>query len=145
VALVNNKSFTEKQSYPDSVVLAIENQNIGCGFGAHLRTLRYLQARSVLAPDARIMFLNDSVIYLPGHEEVFAKFAEQEAGWVRFKPAADWLAQHQRGPQPPAPTTSESGFDQFLAQRGVPHLTPAQREATWEYFQSRMRGGTASR
>jgi hypothetical protein len=29
----------------------------------------------------------------------------------------------------------QTDFDQFLAQRGVPHLTPAQREATWQYFQ----------
>jgi TRAP transporter TAXI family solute receptor len=65
--------------------------------------------------------------------------AAAQPGWVRFKPAADWLAQHQPGQQPGA-GAFEAGFDQFLAQRGVPHLTPAQREATWQYFQDRMRG-----
>ena len=61
-----------------------------------------------------------------------------QPGWVRFQPAAAWLAQHHPG----MADTSDAGqakmqtdFDQFLTQRGVPHLTPAQREATWEYFQ----------
>jgi hypothetical protein len=65
--------------------------------------------------------------------------AASQPGWTRFKPAADWLAQHQPGTQP-APDSLQAGFDQFLAQRGVPHLTPAQREATWQYFQDRLRG-----
>jgi TRAP transporter TAXI family solute receptor len=58
-------------------------------------------------------------------------------GWVRFRPAADWLALH--GPGASQPDSLQAGFEQFLAQPGVPHLTPAQREATWQYFQERMR------
>jgi uncharacterized protein len=68
--------------------------------------------------------------------------AATQPGWTRFKPATDWLAQHQPG-QAVASDALQAGFDQFLAQRGVPHLTPAQREATWEYFQARMRGAAA--
>jgi uncharacterized protein len=70
--------------------------------------------------------------------------ASTQPGWTRFKPAADWLAQHQPG-QAVTADALQAGFDQFLSQRGVPHLTPAQREATWEYFQARMRGAAAAR
>jgi TRAP-type uncharacterized transport system substrate-binding protein len=63
--------------------------------------------------------------------------ASSQPGWVRFPPATAWLAQHRPGTA--ATVTAEArmqtDFDQFLAQRGVPHLTPAQREATWQYFQ----------
>jgi TRAP-type uncharacterized transport system substrate-binding protein len=68
----------------------------------------------------------------------------EQPGWVRFPPAAAWLAAHH----PTAVATSEAGdtklktqFEQFLAQRGVPNLSPAQREATWQYFeQQRLQG-----
>jgi TRAP-type uncharacterized transport system substrate-binding protein len=65
----------------------------------------------------------------------------EQPGWVRFPPAASWLADH-----PPAmavtsdDTELKTRFDQFLAQRGVPLLTPAQRDATWQYLkQERFR------
>jgi TRAP transporter TAXI family solute receptor len=64
--------------------------------------------------------------------------AAAQPGWTRFAPASAWLAQHQAGaPATPAATEAmmQTQFDQFLAQRGVPHLTRAQREATWQYFQ----------
>ena len=64
-------------------------------------------------------------------------FAEQP-GWVRFPPAAAWLAQQRPSvaANPEAAKSMMQGqFDQFLSKRGVPHLTPAQREATWQYFQ----------
>jgi TRAP-type uncharacterized transport system substrate-binding protein len=61
-----------------------------------------------------------------------------QPGWVRFAPAAAWLAQHHPG-EPATPEAAEANmqteFDQFLTQKGVPHLTPAQRDATWQYFQ----------
>jgi uncharacterized protein len=64
--------------------------------------------------------------------------AAAQPGWIRFPPAAVWLAQH-RAASAATPETAEAkmrtDFDQFLIQRGVPHLTPAQREATWQYFQ----------
>lgn len=64
-------------------------------------------------------------------------FAAQP-GWVRFAPAAAWLAQHR-----PAATAlpeaaeakMQAQFNQFLEQRGSPPLNPAQRAATWQYFQ----------
>lgn len=82
VALLNNRSFAVDQSYPDGVAFAVENHNVGRDFGAYLRGLRLIQAKGYLAADARIMFLNDSVIYLPGHEAVFAMFAEQKDDWI---------------------------------------------------------------
>jgi uncharacterized protein len=68
----------------------------------------------------------------------------EQPGWVRFPPAAAWLAEHH----PTMTATSEAGdtklktqFEQFLAQRGVPNLSPAQRDATWQYFeQQRLQG-----
>ncbi len=63
--------------------------------------------------------------------------AASQPGWVRFAPAEAWLAQHR--PNPPTPKVADAKmqaeFDAFLTQQGVPHLTPKQREATWEYFQ----------
>lgn len=82
VALVNNRSFAPGQTYPDGVAVAIENRNVGRDVGAYLRGLRYVQAQRILTPDARVMFLNDSVIFLPGHEAVFMAFAAQRDDWV---------------------------------------------------------------
>ena len=70
--------------------------------------------------------------------------AAAQPGWVRFPPADAWLAQHQPGnaDKPPvAAAKMQADFDQFLAQRGVPHLTAAQREATWQYFQQQRLQG----
>jgi uncharacterized protein len=63
--------------------------------------------------------------------------AAAQPGWVRFPPAAAWLAQHQSNPATPEATDAklQAQFDAFLAQRGIPHLTAAQRQATWQYFQ----------
>ena len=66
-----------------------------------------------------------------------------QPGWVRFAPAAMWLAQHNPEAHKPAAATPagpdqvkmQTEFDAFLAQRGVPNLTPAQRQATWQYLQ----------
>ena len=69
--------------------------------------------------------------------------AAAQPGWVRFAPAEAWLAQHRPATVTPetADAKLQAQFDQFLAQKGVPHLTPAQRDATWQYFQQ-MRAGT---
>jgi glycosyltransferase involved in cell wall biosynthesis len=82
VALLNNRSFAPGQTYPDGVAVAIENRNVGRDVGAYLRGLRYVQAQRILTPDARVMFLNDSVIFLPGHEAVFMAFAARQNDWV---------------------------------------------------------------
>nr|WP_294517720.1 TAXI family TRAP transporter solute-binding subunit [uncultured Rhodopila sp.] len=65
--------------------------------------------------------------------------AAAQPGWTRFQPAADWLARHGPGSEP---GSLQAGFDKFLAEKGVQNLTPAQRQATWQYFQDRMRGTT---
>jgi TRAP-type uncharacterized transport system substrate-binding protein len=63
--------------------------------------------------------------------------AAAQPGWVRFPPAEAWLAQHRPGTAAPmvADAKTQAAFDAYLAQRGVPHLTAAQRDATWAYFQ----------
>lgn len=64
--------------------------------------------------------------------------AAAQPGWVRFAPAAAWLAAHQRPPAPNpavADTAAQAEFEAFLNQRGVKQLTPEQRDATWAYFQ----------
>lgn len=63
--------------------------------------------------------------------------AAAQAGWVRFAPAAAWLAQHRPSPEAVsagADIRMRAQFDAFLAQRDAPPLTPAQREAAWRYF-----------
>ncbi|WP_428532498.1 TAXI family TRAP transporter solute-binding subunit [Rhodopila sp.] len=63
-----------------------------------------------------------------------------QPGWVRFAPAAMWIAQHSPAAQTATATSTanqlgmQTEFDAFLAQRGVPNLTPAQRQATWQYL-----------
>jgi TRAP-type uncharacterized transport system substrate-binding protein len=67
-----------------------------------------------------------------------------QPGWVRFQPATAWLTAHRPGGTG-APEATEAKmqteFDQFLTRRGVPHLTAAQREATWQYFQQQRLQG----
>jgi uncharacterized protein len=65
--------------------------------------------------------------------------AAAQPGWTRFAPASAWLAQHGPAVATAADQTKmQAQFDAFLVQRGVPHLTPAQREATWQYFQQQQ-------
>jgi hypothetical protein len=44
-------------------------------------------------------------------------------------------------PLDPADTKMQAQFDAFLAQHSVLRLSPAQREATWRYFQQQMATG----
>ncbi|HYZ20765.1 MAG TPA: TAXI family TRAP transporter solute-binding subunit [Rhodopila sp.] len=65
--------------------------------------------------------------------------AAAQPGWVRFKPAADWLAQRQQN----ATVASMSGpdraqFEAFLAKHGGTRLTAADRDATWQYLQEQL-------
>jgi hypothetical protein len=63
--------------------------------------------------------------------------AAVQPGWTRFAPAEAWLAAHRPAPAGPqvADAKTQSEFETFFAQHGVPQLTPAQRQAAWEYFQ----------
>ncbi len=66
--------------------------------------------------------------------------AAAQPGWIRFAPAAAWLARYASlvaSNEPPPEARAK--FDLFLAQRGIPHLTPEQREATWQYFERQGR------
>jgi hypothetical protein len=82
VVLANNKPFAMADEIPDTVAFAIENHNFGRDLGAYLRTLRFLESRDALAAGARVLFLNDSVVFLPGVETVFRRFATAEDDWI---------------------------------------------------------------
>ena len=66
--------------------------------------------------------------------------AAAQPGWTRFPPAEAWLALHRpRAPaSEPVDSKLQAQFDAFLNQKDAPRLTPAQREATWQYFQQQM-------
>lgn len=64
--------------------------------------------------------------------------AATQPGWVRFPPAAAWLAAHQPVLAASPPEMEEAKmhaeFDRFLAQRGGPAMTQSKREAIWQNF-----------
>jgi len=133
--------FTHKD-YPTLIAEDETVETIGVGvvlavFGWQPNTPRYRNLELFI----ETFFTKFPELLKPPHHQKWhdVNLASSQPGWTRFKPAVDWLARHQPG-QPPVPDALQAGFDQFLAQRGVPHLTPAQREATWQYFQDRMRG-----
>jgi uncharacterized protein len=88
----------------------------------------------------------------PPHHPVWhqVNLAASQPGWVRFKPAADWLDRNasKAAPAPvPAqaaikPQPSRAEFEAFLANHGGTKLTAAQRDATWQYFMQQMKGAT---
>lgn len=67
--------------------------------------------------------------------------AATQPGWTRFKPAADWISQRQ-AVVTASPQRAE--FDTFLAQHGGARMTPAERDATWQYFRLHMQGQQAA-
>jgi uncharacterized protein len=66
-----------------------------------------------------------------------------QPGWIRFPAAEAWLAQHRPAAAAPrlADAKMQEQFDAYLTQHGVPQLTPAQREATLQYFQQQLGQG----
>lgn len=66
--------------------------------------------------------------------------AATQPGWTRFPPAQAWLLQHAPARTVAATTDADmrAAFDAYLSKRGVPQLTPAQREATWQYFRQQQ-------
>ncbi|HQT77524.1 MAG TPA: TAXI family TRAP transporter solute-binding subunit, partial [Rhodopila sp.] len=78
-------------------------------------------------------FGNFAELLKPPHHPAWhqVNLAASQPGWTRFKPAADWLAEHQAAP---AVDPDRANFEAFLAQHGGARLTAAEREATWEYF-----------
>ncbi|HQT76617.1 MAG TPA: hypothetical protein PLD10_06155 [Rhodopila sp.] len=82
VALVNNKSFRNPESLPQEAAFVIESHNVGRDIGAYIRAVRSLQASGALLERTRILFLNDSVVYLPGMDAVFATMAAAPEDWI---------------------------------------------------------------
>jgi uncharacterized protein len=127
--------------YPTLIPADQTVETIGVGvvlavFGWSSGTTRY---RNLVTFVDRF-FTNFPELLKPPHHPKWhdVNLAAAQPGWVRFAPAVAWLAQRQ----PAGPATPEAGdtkmqteFGQFLAQRGGPPLTPAQRDATWQYFQ----------
>jgi TRAP transporter TAXI family solute receptor len=82
----------------------------------------------------------------PPHHPVWheVNLAAAQPGWVRFKPAADWLAQQERLAATQAQNPDKAKFEAFLAQHGGWRLTAQERDATWRYFRQQMQQRTAA-
>jgi TRAP-type uncharacterized transport system substrate-binding protein len=124
--------------YPTLIPAGQTVETIGVGvtlaaFGWRPETPRY---RNLVAFVDKFFTSFPDLLKPPHHPKWHeVNLSAEQPGWVRFPPAASWLAQHH----PAVAVTSDdtklkTQFDQFLTQRGVPHLTPAQRDATWQYF-----------
>ncbi|HEY4042274.1 MAG TPA: TAXI family TRAP transporter solute-binding subunit [Rhodopila sp.] len=131
--------------YPTLIPEGAQVETIGVGvalavFGWQPGTVRYRNL--VTFVDA--FFSKFPELLKPPHHPAWhnVNLAAAQPGWTRFPPAEAWLAQHRpaSGNQV-ADAKTPADFDSFLAEHGVPHLTPAQREATWEYFQQQRPSG----
>ena len=127
--------------YPGLIPDGETVESIGVGvtlavFGWPSTTIRYWN----LTVFVNAFFSHFAELLKPPHHPKWhdVNLAAAQPGWTRFKPAADWLAQHAPSP---AIDPAQAGFDRFLAERGVPNLSKAQREATWQYFQDRLKEG----
>ncbi len=127
--------------YPNLVPADQPVETIGVGvtlavFGWPPGSLRYQN----LVAFVNTFFTRFPELLTPPHHPKWhdVNLAAEQPGWVRFPPAAAWLAQHR-----PVASASpgkvdvqmQAQLDQYLNQRGVPPLTPAQREATRQYLQ----------
>jgi TRAP transporter TAXI family solute receptor len=133
--------------YPTLVPADQTVETVGVGvtlavFGRRPGTNRYRN----LATFVDSFFTKFPELLKPPHHPKWhdVNLTAEQPGWVRFPPAAAWLAGHH----PTTVATSEADetkmkaqFDQFLARRGVRHLSRAQRDATWQYLeQQRLQG-----
>ncbi|HEX2944103.1 MAG TPA: hypothetical protein VHO91_23815 [Rhodopila sp.] len=82
IALINNRRFDDAHAIPADVALILENHNVGRDIGAYIRAIRQISTLYGLTADARVLFLNDSVIFLPGVEAVFQAFAQVGDEWT---------------------------------------------------------------
>jgi uncharacterized protein len=131
-------------SHTDYPTLVPEDQaveTIGVGvtlavFGWPAGSVRYRNLVSFI--DA--FFTKFPALLKPPHHPAWhnVNLAAAQPGWVRFAPADAWLKAHRPGVAAPAVANAkmQAEFDAYLTQHGVPHLTSAQREATWRYFQA---------
>jgi TRAP-type uncharacterized transport system substrate-binding protein len=85
-------------------------------------------------------FSNFPALLKPPHHPAWhnVNLAASQPGWNRFAPADAWLKAHRPAAEAPVAVNAkmQAEFDAFLTQHGVPQLTPAQRAATWQYFQA---------
>jgi TRAP-type uncharacterized transport system substrate-binding protein len=133
--------------YPTLIPEGQTVETIGVGvtlaaFGWKPGTIRYRN----LVTFVDKFFTNFPNLLKPPHHPKWhdVNLSAEQPGWVRFPPAAAWLADHHSGTAVASEGVDAklktTQFDQFLAQRGGAHLTPAQRDATWQYFeQERLR------
>jgi TRAP transporter TAXI family solute receptor len=127
--------------YPTLVAQDAPVETIGVGvtlavFGWQPGTTRY---RNLVAfVDA--FFTRFPELLKPPHHPAWhnVNLVAAQPGWVRFGPADAWLKAHPPGTAAPVVTNAktQAEFDAYLTQHGVPQLTRAQREATWQYFQA---------
>jgi TRAP transporter TAXI family solute receptor len=132
--------------YPTLIPEGTQVETIGVGVtlavvGAQAGTVRYRN----LATFVDAFFSKFSELLKPPHHPAWhnVNLAAALPGWTRFPPAEAWLALHipsATGNQV-ADAKTQADFDSFLTQHGVPHLTRAQRAATWEYFQQQRSAG----
>jgi TRAP transporter TAXI family solute receptor len=133
--------------YPTLIPEGQSVETIGVGvtlavFGWRPGTARY---RNLVTFVDRFFTKFPELLAPPHHPKWHdVNLSAEQPGWVRFPPAAAWVAQHHPTAEA-SPDTDDSKlkarFDRFLTERGVPHLSPAQREATWQYFeQQRLQG-----
>ena len=132
--------------YPTLVAEDAPVETIGVGvtlavFGWPPGTTRYRNL--VTFTDA--FFTKFPELLKPPHHPAWhnVNLAAVQPGWTRFPPAEAWLTQHRPtapGPQV-ADAKTQADFEAFFAQHGVPKLTPAQRQAAWEYFQQQHQAG----
>ncbi|HEY4172472.1 MAG TPA: TAXI family TRAP transporter solute-binding subunit [Rhodopila sp.] len=133
--------------YPTLIPAGQTVETIGVGvtlavFGWQPGTIRY---RNLVTFVDRFFTRFPDLLKPPHHPKWHdVNLSAEQPGWVRFPPAAAWLAEHRSGGAVASrgadATLKKAQFDQFLTQRGVQHLTPAQRDATWQYFeQERLR------
>lgn len=125
--------------YPNLVPAGQEIETVGVGvtlacFNWPMSAQRYRNL--VLFVDT--FFEKFPELLTPPHHPAWrhVNLAAAQPGWTRFKPAADWLARRQA--EASANVTDRdpdrAAFNAFLAKNGGARMTPAEREATWQYF-----------
>lgn len=126
--------------YPNLVPADQSVETVGVGvtlavFGWSPGTIRYRN----LVTFTDTFFTRFPEFLAPPHHPKWhdVNLAAEQPGWVRFPPAAAWLAQHQAAAAASTRVDArvQTQLDEYLNQHGVSPLTPAQREATWQYLQ----------
>ncbi|MEA2744369.1 MAG: uncharacterized protein QOG25_2740 [Acetobacteraceae bacterium] len=132
--------------YPTLIPADQQIETIGIGvtlavFGSTPGSVRYRDSAKFV--DA--FFTKFPELLKPPHHPAWrhVNLAAAQPGLLRFPPAEEWLVHHQPAASPleTADARMRAQFDVFLAQHGQQNLNPAQREATWQYFQQQLAAG----